>query len=238
MSGTETETEAVAETETETVAETEAVAEPTCRTTETEPTCRTTETEKTQARIRVDGKLVFKAVVGLVVLLAVSYAIGKFLQEPITVAGEAVLDRFGLVGLFLAVIVTDSSPLPMTNEPLAILAISAERPANLVFGVISVASVCAGLVGYTCGRIAGEATTLGAFLRRRYPGFTHFMTRYGAYGVAICAFLPIPFALSTWTAGMTRVGVIKVAAASLVRIPKTAFYVWLIHVGLDWGASG
>ncbi len=190
------------------------------------------------ARIRVDARLIFKAVVGLLVLLALSYAIGRFLQEPITVAGTAVLDRFGMVGLFLSVIVTDASPLPMTNEPLAILAISADRPANLVFAVISVASVCAGLVGYTCGRIAGEATALGAFLRRRYPGFTGFMTRYGAYGVAICALLPIPFALSTWTAGMTRVAVHKVAAASLVRIPKTAFYVWLIHVGLDWGASG
>lgn len=202
--------------------------------------CRTTEpeSENPPQRIRVDAKLIFKAIVGLLVLLALSYTIGKFLQGPITVAGEALLDRFGLVGLFLSVIITDSSPLPMTNEPLAILAISADRPANLVFGVISVASVCAGLVGYTCGRIAGEATSLGAFLRRRYPGFTHFMTRYGAYGVAICAFLPIPFALSTWTAGMTRVAVLKVAAASLVRIPKTAFYVWLIRVGLDWGASG
>ncbi len=196
------------------------------------------EPEEPRQRIRVDGKLIFKAIFGLLVLLAVSYAIGKFLHEPITVAGEAVLDRFGMVGLFFAVIVTDSSPLPMTNEPLAILAISADRPANRVFAVISVASVCAGLVGYTCGRIAGEATALGSFLRRRYPGFTGFMTRYGAYGVAICAFLPIPFALSTWTAGMTRVAVLKVAAASLVRIPKTAFYVWLIHVGLDWGASG
>ncbi len=201
------------------------------------PTADTPPPEASQGRFKVDANLVIKTVIGLLTLLALSYAIGKFLHEPITVFGGRVLDRFGLVGLFLSVIVTDASPLPMTNEPLAILAIGAGRPANWVFGVISAASVTAGLVGYSCGRIAGDATALGEFLRRRYPGFTRFMTRYGAYGVAICAFLPIPFALSTWTAGMTRVAVLKVAAASLVRIPKTAFYVWLIHVGLDWGAS-
>jgi len=125
----------------------------------------------------------------------------------------------------------------MTNEPLALLALSAGRTANHVFVVIASASVFAGLVGHTAGRLVGGRTFVGPWIRRRYPGFQAFMEDWGAVGVAICALLPIPFALSTWTAGMTRVPLHKVMAASLVRIPKTAFYVWLIAQGWNAGAS-
>jgi phenylalanine-4-hydroxylase len=45
---------------------------------------------------------------------------------------------------------------------------------------------------------------MGGWIVRRHPGFAAFMRRYGAVGVAL---------------------------ASLVRIPKTAFYVWLIVTG-------
>ena len=185
---------------------------------------------------KVDAKLVGKAVAGLAVLLGVSYLCGVVLREPIEVGGKAALDRLGYWGLAAGVIITDASPLPMTNEPLVILAIGAGRPAYTVFAVISAASVCAGFVGWTAGRFLGDATGIGPWMRRRYPGFERFMIRYGAHGVAVCALLPIPFALSTWSAGMMRVKLWKVALASLVRIPKTAFYVWLIVVG--WSASG
>jgi len=185
---------------------------------------------------KVDARLVGKALFGLLVLLGVSYLCGVVLREPIEVGGKAALDRLGYWGLAGGVIITDASPLPMTNEPLVILAIGAGRPANTVFAVISAASVCAGFVGYTCGRTLGDATAIGGWISRRYPGFERFMIRYGAYGVAVCALLPIPFALSTWSAGMMRVKLWKVALASLVRIPKTAFYVWLIMMG--WSASG
>ena len=185
----------------------------------------------------VDGRLIFKAVVGLAVLVGVSYLCGVVLREPIELAGQVALDRFGYLGLACGVIVTDSSPLPLTNEPLVLLAVGADRPGNEVFAVVSAASVCAGVIGHTAGRTLGNRTAVGGWIRSRYPGFERFMARYGAHGVAVCALLPIPFALSTWSAGMMRVALWKVALASLVRIPKTAFYVWLIVQGWTAGTG-
>ena len=187
--------------------------------------------------ITVDRKLVFKALFGLAVLLGVAYLCGALFRDPIIAAGSAAMESFGLIGLFLGVIVTDASPLPLTNEPLVILAVSGGVSTWTVFFVVSAASVTAGIVGYTGGLLVGSGTPLGAWMKRRYPGFDAFMKRYGAIGVAICAFLPIPFALSTWSAGMTRIGLHKVALASFVRIPKTAFYVWLIVMGWAIGAG-
>lgn len=187
---------------------------------------------------KVDGRLIAKACVGLLVLLGISYLCGVFLRDPIVTAGEVALDRFGLMGLYFGAIFTDSSPLPLTNEPLMLLGISAGQEVWEVFVYISAGSVTAGAVGYTCGRYIGEWIGLGNWIRRRYPGFEAFMKRWGAWGVAICAFLPIPFALSTWSAGMGRVHFGKVMAAALIRIPKTAFYLWLIVQGWGMGADG
>lgn len=190
-----------------------------------------------QSSYAVDARLILKAVVGLAVLVGASYLCGVVLREPIELAGQVALDRFGYLGLACGAIVTDSSPLPLTNEPLVLLAVGAGRPGNEVFAVVSAASVCAGFVGHTAGRTVGNRTALGRWIRRRYPGFERFMARYGAHGVAVCALLPIPFALSTWSAGMMRVALWKVMLASLVRIPKTAFYVWLIVQGWTAGTA-
>jgi membrane protein YqaA with SNARE-associated domain len=193
--------------------------------------------EKGPTRFRLDRKLLLKAGLGLGVILAISYICGVFFREPIIYAGKTALERFGLAGIFCAVIVTDASPLPLTNEPLIFLALGAEVTARTIFWVISAASVTAGMVGYGAGRLLGDGTRLGKWLREKYPGFDAFMQRYGAYGVAICALLPIPFSLSTWTAGMMRIRVHEVFAACLMRIPKTAFYVWLIAQGWAAGAG-
>lgn len=194
--------------------------------------------EKTaNGKYRVDIKLIGKALIGLLGLLLFSYLCGVLLRDPIVIASKWVFAKFGLAGLFCGVIVTDASPLPMTNEPLMLLAVSAGVEPPTVFLTTSVASVTAGFVGYTCGRFFGRALGIGDWIHRRYPGFEVFMQRYGAYGVAICALLPIPFALSTWSAGMARVALWRVMLAALVRFPKTAFYLWLIVQGWGLGAS-
>lgn len=186
---------------------------------------------------RVDRRLLAKACLGLAALVGVAYLCGALFRDSIVAAGQALFGSFGLGGLFVGVIVTDASPLPLTNEPLVLLAVSAGVSSWVVFAVVSAASVTAGLVGYAGGALAAKETPIGPWIGRRYPGFGAFMERWGAVGVALCAFLPIPFALSTWSAGMARVGLHKVALASLVRIPKTAFYVWLIVEGWTMGAS-
>ncbi len=187
------------------------------------------------ARYDVDRRLVRKMVVGLLIILAVAGLCGVLFKEPLRFVGGAFIDRFGLVGLFLGVVFADASPLPLTNEPLVFLARGAGVGAWTIFGVVSAASVAAGAVGYGAGRFFGGRFGLEDWMDRRQPALAHYMRRYGAEGVAIAALLPIPFALSTWSAGVLHVPFAKVMVAALVRIPKTAFYVALIVGGLHLG---
>ena len=63
-----------------------------------------------------------------------------------------------------------------------------------------------------------------------------FLQRWGATGVAVAAVLPIPFSAATWTAGLTGVPFPKLVLASLFRVPKTWFYLWLLTAG--WSVGG
>ena len=186
-------------------------------------------------RYVVDRRLIRKSFVGLVLILGVAGLTGVLFKEPLQAVGGAFIDNFGLAGLFAGVIVTDASPLPLTNEPLIFLARGAGVGAGVIFAIVSAASVTAGAVGYWSGRLFGGRFGLEAWMDRRQPALAHYMRRYGAEGVAIAALLPIPFALSTWSAGVLGAPFWKVMIAALLRIPKTGFYVVLIVGGLSLG---
>jgi membrane protein YqaA with SNARE-associated domain len=185
----------------------------------------------------VDRSMIVKTVVGVGILLAVAALLAAVLLEPITAVAEGFRDRFGLVGLFLGIVITDTSPLPMTHEPILLLGVSSGVNHYLLWGIASAASVFSGLLGYSLGAGLVSRSWLGAWIDRRYPGFVAFMKRHGAKGVAVAALLPLPFALATWSAGMVRCGLGKVMLASLLRIPKAGFYLWLIVTGWSWGGG-
>ena len=190
-----------------------------------------------EAGPRIDRKLLIKTGVGILALVAVAAILAAVLYEPITLVAETFLDRFGLLGIFAAVVVTDTSPLPMTHEPVLLLGVGAEVNPWLLWAVASAASVFSGVLGYTCGATLVSRSRFRGWVDRRYPGFVRFMEQHGAKGVAVSALLPIPFALSSWSAGMVRCGLPGVALASLLRIPKAGFYLWLIITGWTWGGG-
>jgi len=197
----------------------------------------TAEGDASEAHPAVDRALIKKAVVGLVVILAIAGIVGVVFKEPLQLAGAAFLDAFGLVGLFVSVLITDGVPFPLTNEPLIFLARGAGVGAWVIFGIVSAGSIAAGSVGYWGGRLVGRSLGLEEWLEIKQPALVHYMRRYGAEGVAIAALLPIPFQLSTWSAGTLQVPYGKVVLASLLRIPKTGFYVLLIVGGLSLGGA-
>ncbi len=181
----------------------------------------------------VDRALIIKSIIGVGVMLAVAGVVGLAFRGALESAGNAFLDAFGLAGLFVAVLITDGVPFPLTNEPMIFLAHGAGVTAWVIFAVISAGSICAGMIGYWGGRLIGRAAGLEQWLEAKQPALVHYMRKYGAEGVAIAALLPIPFQFSTWSAGTLRVSFPKVVLASLLRIPKTSFYVLLIVGGLS-----
>jgi membrane protein YqaA with SNARE-associated domain len=184
----------------------------------------------------IDAPLIRKTALGLFILLLFSGACAWLLKEPFIRMGEVFLDRFGLLGLFVGTIIADSSPLPLTHEPLTFIGIAAGIPTPTLLLTITSASILSGPVGWTCGRLLVADTAFAEWLERRYPGFMGVMRRNGLKAVAIAALLPVPFSLATWTAGMLRLPFHKVAAISLLRIVKVWVYFQILKLG--WLAGG
>ena len=186
---------------------------------------------------KVDGKLLARAGFGLLVVLGVAALAGILLREPIEAVAGVFIDRFGWAGLFAGVVITDASPIPMTHEPILLLGVAEGLNAWKIGVVASLASVCAGPVGYTGGWLLRTRSDARHWLEDRAPGMVRFLRDWGATGVAIAALLPIPYALATWTAGLLGVRFAKVVLASLLRIPKTLFYLFLIVQGWSLGTG-
>jgi membrane protein YqaA with SNARE-associated domain len=178
---------------------------------------------------------VLRGLTGIAVIMLLATLTGWLLRDAVIQAGSWMLATLGAPGVLIATLLIDSCPLPLTNEPLMLLALGGSMPAWKIMVLVSVGSVAAGPTGYLLGNRLQAWYDVRAAARRRQPELVAWLEAHGAWGVAVAALAPIPFSLSTWTAGIVQIPLRHVALASLLRIPKTAFFLWLIVSG--WNLS-
>ena len=76
----------------------------------------------------VDRSLLLKAILGLLSLVLLGIGCAMMFSEQISAIGELFLNHFGLWGVGLFTLITDSSPIPLTSEPVALMAMGANIP--------------------------------------------------------------------------------------------------------------
>ena len=101
---------------------------------------------------------------------------------------------------------------------------------------MSLTSHLCGPLGYFCGHLLGKVPNFKTKLQNRIPMAYNWIEKHGVKGVALAAILPIPYALSTWTAGLIGISFWGVLLASTLRWVKTALYVGLLASGWFIGA--
>jgi membrane protein YqaA with SNARE-associated domain len=169
----------------------------------------------------------------LLVLAILVASLSVLLDEHLEAWGTDLLGRFGLVGLFTAILMIDTFPTPMSYAPLLLLAMKGGVSPLVVLMVGSAGSYLGGICGYAIGRRIGLPKRLKNRIERQHPTLLPMLQRRGGVGVALVGALPMPFALGTWTAGALGVPFTHVAVATLVRLPKTLAYIWMIQAGLS-----
>ena len=184
----------------------------------------------------IDRTLLIRTLMGIVIVFVVVYTSSFLLRDPIVAVSEGFIERWGLYGLVGGTLIADTSPLPLTSEPLMVLGLGAEMKWSTIFWAIGITSTFCGGLGWFLGRGLDRWIQIGARFRANQPDTVAWIERYGAWGVAVAALLPIPYALSTWTAGALSVPLRWVLIASLMRLPRTGFYLWIVHHGWSMGA--
>lgn len=191
----------------------------------------------TRRDFQIDRRLAVRTAVSTLLIVVAAFVLGAGFREPVAELGHRFVDYFGLAGMFVGVLLIDTSIVPMSTDPLLLVGVSGELSFWPMFAATTTASVCSGPLGYACGSLLDRGTRVGPFLRRRFPRFLKFIEEHGLKAMVAAALLPVPFSASTWSAGMMRLGLGKVALVSLLRIPKTGFYLWLIAKSWELGAT-
>ena len=188
-------------------------------------------------RVAESWKNIVGIAVGLGVFFGLAALLGSYFMEPITLVGKQAMDRFGVPGLALAVLLVDMLPTPLSYVPFMFLAIAGGMPFWDVLWISSVTSYIAGLLGFGMGRAIGMPERLETWVHERHPRVRELLDRYGGWGVAAIGILPLPLAIGTWSAGALKIRSGQAAVALLVRFPKTALYLWMIHSGFMVGTG-
>lgn len=177
------------------------------------------------------GVLARQLGVGLAALVAGVGVLGWLLREPLTAFANAFTAQFGLAGVFVGTLMTDT--MLLTHEPLLWAGYAGGLGFWPVYWTTTVASVLAGPLGWMYGRVMGRSQWVqNLFEKNHLHAFLH---KYGFWAVAIAALTPFPYSLATWASGAARIPLSTVLLGSLFRVPKVMFYFLLIVFGWTLG---
>ena len=77
-----------------------------------------------------------------------------------------------------------------------------------------------------------RSAKLRAYIKRRGGDeMTAQLRRGGRWFLAIAAVSPVPYSVTCWAAGATKMAYLDFIVISLLRIPRVAAFLWLIQRG-------
>ena len=178
-----------------------------------------------------------KVLVGLLLLNLVGACCAWLFREEVEYIGTLFIERYGLWGIALGTLICDTSPLPLTNEPLALISLGAGIPFWTLIATMSCASHSAAPIGYTCGYILGRQPWITNWIQKKYPEAMDNGKKYATRAVVLGALLPIPYALTTWSAGMMKANFWHICWAGSLRWIKNLIAVGALAGGWMMGQS-
>jgi hypothetical protein len=178
------------------------------------------------------ARAILKAAVGVLLLVVVLAALGAWAREPVEAFSRAVVDRLGLGGVFLAVMLLD--PVPVVGfQPFVLLGATGGLPLLPLFG-LAWAGAALGTVGaWTLGgRFGAHPRARDLLARARIEAL---LLEHGATALCVAAVGPLPYGLATFGAGAVGVPLRTALLGALARGLKIGLSVAAVAVG--WGVG-
>ena len=165
---------------------------------------------------------------GLIAAVGIS---GLFLRDEMTTLANAVNNRLGFTGLATVLLVSETvvSPLPpdLVLSVVATSDLSDDWP--VLVGILATLSTLGGHLGWFLGmRVGGSRAArlvLGRYRRRSIA----IMRRFGLWAIVLAALTPVPWSVTSWTAGILRMPWRLFLLGSLIRFPRIMVYYIVIH---------
>lgn len=178
-------------------------------------------------------RVMLTAVVAMMGFTVVAALLGWLFHEPLLGVGRWFVDSFGGVGIAIGFFLPDAFTLPIPNDAFTAFGLWGGMGFWRVVAWGSLGSLAGGSTGWAIGRyFLARSAKLQAFINARGgEEMRAQLVRGGRWFLAIAAVTPIPFSVTCWAAGATKMPYWEFVTISLLRIPRVAGFLWLIQMG-------
>lgn len=175
--------------------------------------------------------LLGRFLVGLVIMLLVSGVVAHFVRPTAEAAGHGFVERFGVTGMALGTLLADGLYFPVPPQFYMLLAIASRTPVAPAFAAIAAGSVLAGVVGYGIAERLSQIRFISQKTGRVRRVLAASFERRGYAAALFLTFLPVPFSVLCYLAGLNRMPIKFLGLLAFFRIPKLAVFYFLLHLG-------
>jgi membrane protein YqaA with SNARE-associated domain len=178
-------------------------------------------------------RVLLAAVLGMMGFTLLAAVLGWLFREPLLEMGHWFVDNFGGLGIAVGFFFPDAFTVPVPNDAFTAFGLWGGMPFAEVVAWGSVGSLIGGSTGWVIGRyLLTRSERLQGFIQRR--GGEQIRTqlvRGGRWFLAVAAVSPVPYSVTCWAAGVTKMRYWEFLSISLLRIPRVAGILWLIQQG-------
>ena len=180
----------------------------------------------------INGRALFlRMIVGLLLLIGALVLLSTYFREPIMAFSRGFVEQYGGFAVFGGIFLADAFVAPIPHDLLTGVALLGGLGFWSVVGLASAGSLIGGTVGFVLASRMSHFASVERFIKKRIASAERIVRRYGALAVAIGAVSPLPYSLSAWAAGLLHMRFSQFFLVSLLRLPRFAFYLWLIDLG-------
>lgn len=166
-------------------------------------------------------------------LLAAVGVSGAFFREQVTGFATWAYEQLDFGGLALVFFLSETLVSPLPPDAILWIVAGSELSASwyLPVTVLGLLSTLGGHVGWWCGGHLATTGLVRRVLGRHHGRSIEVTRRYGVWAVVLAAVTPLPWSVTSWTAGALHMPWKRYLLGSLTRFPRIVLYYVLIHAG-------
>ncbi len=178
------------------------------------------------------GRFVRQTLVSILAVIGLVYLAARTLREPLTMLGQLFVEATGVAGIGIGWMILDAFPIPFPHDILLGLGELGGLSATPMVISASIGSLVGGSIAWNGGHWLRHTTLFQRVIRGKGAQIHNLVRDYGVVALAIGALSPLPYSVACWAAGAIEMRYRTFFLVSLLRIPRIAFYWWLIALGL------
>ncbi len=177
------------------------------------------------------GSLLWRAVIGLLLVAGVAVGLGIAFREPVIAAAQVFVEATGGWAVAVAYFVPIFLVVPVPLEAVTTFALLGGVPFWEAAAWGCLGTLTSGPLGFAAGRRLAQAPKIAALLAKRGARAHAVIARHGWIALALAAMIPSPYTWFVWAAGALGMRWRTFLLVSLLRVPRVVLYLWFAELG-------